>query len=455
MVESHSGRSGLILGALSFGCGILGGYFAGHPSPYVVQGGLALFSLVLVPALAAFVLVAPTSWKEALRPWEIVVWGSLLYLGVIAGLAVTGGDAFLWVADSRSLHVPGVSRAVEFLSGRGALSMKSIYGGEQVQLVYLWAALWALPLGLTPVVTALALLVLKVVTWLYVERRVRENFGAEAAQQALCFLIFVPTQIFYGLVFYKEPMVQLLASVAIFESLRFYRAGRNGALLAAFVAISFLALERFYLAPMIFFGVLAAMSRLLGRSSARQRVVMAVGALAAAGVFGFLYMRDFGEIEFFPRLARFRADMMAPSDISREWNADLWYPLAVVKVLFTPFFTFHKFEIFRDLSALLTWGSFASQVVIALGCYGFWLQMRGGGARVEAPLGGRPASEARVGALIMALPLIAFILFFGYLAPYSGRQRDSFFSVIATFAALAVRRLAPWIRGRIRERRAG
>jgi hypothetical protein len=37
-------------------------------------------------------------------------------------------------------------------------------------------------------------------------------------------------------------------------------------------------------------------------------------------------MRDFGEIEFFPRLARFRADMMAPSDISREWNADLWYP---------------------------------------------------------------------------------------------------------------------------------
>ncbi len=187
-------------------------------------------------------------------------------------------------------------------------------------------------------------------------------------------------------------------------------------------------------------------------------------SVAAAGVFGFLYMRDFGEIEFFPRLARFRADMMAPSDISREWNADLWYPLAVVKVLFTPFFTFHKFEIFRDLSALLTWGSFASQAVIALGCYGFWLQMRGGGARangarVEAPLGGRSVSETRIGALIMALPLIAFILFFGYLAPYSGRQRDSFFPVIATFAALAVlrihRRLAPWIRGRIRWRRAG
>ena len=151
-------------------------------------------------------------------------------------------------------------------------------------------------------------------------------------------------------------------------------------------------------------------------------------------------MRDFGEIEFFPRLARFRADMMAPSDISREWNADLWYPLAVVKVLFTPFFTFHKFEIFRDLSALLTWGSFASQAVIALGCYGFWLQMREAGT-----------SQARVGALIMALPLISFILFFGYLAPYSGRQRDSFFPVIATFAAVAVVR----IRERIRERRAG
>ena len=84
---------------------------------------------------------------------------------------------------------------------------------------------------------------------------------------------------------------------------------------------------------------------------------------------------------------------------------------AVVKVLsgFTcgPFFTFHKFEIFRDLSALLTWGSFASQVVIAFGCYGFWLQMR-------------------------------------------ASSRDSFFPVIATFAALAVLRLAPWIRERFK-----
>lgn len=435
--------------------GLVGGVAMASPVSWVVQLGAATVSILLAAVGVRSYFVSSTLPREGSSGRVyLILSGVLVYLGVVIGLVLAGRTDQLWVADSNTLHVPGVSRAVEFLSGRGALSMKSVFG-EQVQLVYLWVALWVLPLGLTPVVTALALLVLKVVTWLYVERRVRENFGAEAAQQALCFLIFVPTQIFYGLVFYKEPMVQLLASVAIFESLRFYRTGRNGALLAAFVAISFLALERFYLAPMIFFGVLAAMSRLLGRSSARQRVVMAVGALAAIGVFGFLYMRDFGEIEFFPRLARFRADMMAPSDISREWNADLWYPLAVVKVLFTPFFTFHKFEIFRDLSALLTWGSFASQVVIALGCYGFWLQMRGGGARVEAPLGGRPASEARVGALIMALPLIAFILFFGYLAPYSGRQRDSFFPVIATFAALAVRRLAPWIRGRIRERRAG
>ena len=54
-----------------------------------------------------------------------------------------------------------------------------------------------------------------------------------SALLALCFLIFVPTQIFYGLVFYKEPMVQLLASVAIFEALRFYRTGRSVALAAA------------------------------------------------------------------------------------------------------------------------------------------------------------------------------------------------------------------------------
>lgn len=420
--------------------GLIGGVAMASSVNWMVQLGAAMVSVLLAAVGVRSYFVSSTlPREESPSCLSLMLSGVLVYLGLVIGLGLAGRSDQLWVADSNTLHVPGVARAIEFLSGRGGLSMKSVFG-EQVQLVYLWVALWALPFGLTPVVTALALLVLKVMTWLYVEKRVRENFGADVALLAVCFLIFVPTQIFYGLVFYKEPMVQLLASVAIFEALRFYRTGRSVALAAAFVAISFLALERFYLAPMIFFGVLAAMSRLVGRSNTWQRAAMVGGALAAAGVFGFLYMRDFGEIEFFPRLARFRSDMMAPSDVSREWNADLWYPLAVVKVLFTPFFTFHKFEIFRDLSALLTWGSFASQAVIALGCYGFWLQMRGAGA-----------SEARVFALIMALPLIAFILFFGYLAPYSGRQRDSFFPVIATFAALAVIR----IRERSRRRRAG
>lgn len=415
-----------------FFLGILTAILAQHESQLVVQSGIVSVAAVLFGGMfvAVFYFFKRTgtdySWSNIN---SLILLGALLYIGTICGLVIAGSSEMLWVADSRAVHVPGVTRAIEFLRGNATLELKSIYAGEQVQLVYLWVAIFALPFGLTPVVTSIALLVLKIFTWAYVGRRARESFGLPIAMATLCFLIFVPTQIFYGLVFYKEPLVQLLCAVAVLESYRFYSTGRNLALLLAFAAISCLALERFYLAPMLFLSATLAMSRFFvrsGRSTLLQKTVLIFAAVGAAAIFGFLYSRDFGQIDFFPRLARFRADMMAPSDISGAWNLDLWYPFAVLKILFTPFFTFQKFEIFKDLSALLTWGSFASQLVILLGCFGFWFHFRKKDSRIEA--------------LILSLPLVAFVLLFGYLAPYSGRQRDSFFPIIALFAAIAIER---------------
>lgn len=418
-----------IAGIILFSLGIAVAIICQSKSQIFLQSGLAVISAILFGLIIYVVLVSFKKPFQWLSVNSLVALGVLFYIGAILGFVITGSSEMLWVADSRDVHLPGVSRAIEFLRGNAPLELKSIYAGEQVQLIYLWVAVFALPFGLTPLVTSIALLVLKILTWAYVGRRVRESFGQPIAVATVCFLIFVPTQIFYGLVFYKEPMVQLLTTVAIFEAHRFYRSGGNLALLSAFAAIAGLALERFYLAPMLFLSAVLAMSRFFvraGRSTLLQKLVLTSAAVAAAVVFSLLYARDFGQIEFFPRLARFRADMMSPSDISKAWNLDLWYPFAVVKVLFTPFFTFQKFEIFKDLSALLTWGSFASQSVILFGCFGFWFHFRKKDSRIEA--------------LLLVLPLTAFILLFGYLAPYSGRQRDSFFPVIALFAALAIDR---------------
>jgi uncharacterized membrane protein len=42
---------------------------------------------------------------------------------------------------------------------------------------------------------------------------------------------------------------------------------------------------------------------------------------------------------------------------------------------------------------------------------------------------------------ILVVPFALFLLLFAYLAPYSGRQRDSFYPVIALFAAIGLQKI--------------
>ena len=57
--------------------------------------------------------------------------------------------------------------------------------------------------------------------------------------------------------------------------------------------------------------------------------------------------------------------MNAPG-VDKAWNQDVAYPLAALKILFTPFFHPNKFEVFKDFSAILTWAAIPSQAVTVL-----------------------------------------------------------------------------------------
>ena len=124
--------------------------------------------------------------------------------------------------------------------------------------------------------------------------------------------------------------------------------------------------------------------------------------------------------------------MNAPG-VDKAWNQDIAYPLAALKILFTPFFHPNKFEVFKDFSAILTWAAIPSQAVTVLVLFG---------VAAEFVL-------ARLKTAILTIPFSLFLLLFAYLAPYSGRQRDSFYPVIALFATIGVFRIGHHWKNRI------
>lgn len=356
-----------------------------------------------------------------------VVWSGVAFYGLlILGFWAIGRKDVLWVADSHSLHVPGVEKAIAFLEGDGRLEFSSIFE-NQFQISHIWAAFLGVIAGVDPVATACTNLFLKVLTWVIWWRLIEKHFGALVAAISLMFLIFIPTQIFYGLVFYKEPMVQLLVVIALWSSIGVLSTGSKYVFLMGLGAVMLLAIERIYLAPML--GV-ALMLSLIPNA---KRLVLSFTSLMLAGtvviatvLFGFIFFRDFSLIKIFDNLAWVRHNYMNAPGVDKSWNQDIPYALALVKILFTPFFHPNKLDVFKEFSAFITWGAIPSQIVTAIAVLGVWFEVQ----------------KERLRTLVLVVPFLLFLLLFAYLAPYSGRQRDSFYPVISLFAAIGASRLA-------------
>ncbi len=354
-----------------------------------------------------------------------VLYGAGLHLALIIGFFIAGTQQELWVSDSRTLHLPGAELALSVLKGDAALKFDSAFG-QQFQLSYFWAGLWIGLFGSAPIVTAIAMIVLKIATWTLFGLAIFRSFGARVASMAVLLLVTSPTQIFYNIVFYKEPMVQLLTVIAIFGTLEFLRAKKIRFFMLSILAIGALAVERIYLAPMLFAGLgTVFLNQVFG---GRQKIWVSVLAFSGIGiflfVFGTIYFRDFSIKHIFANLDWARQGYMNAPGVDKAWNADISYPIAFIKMLFTPFLHPNKFDVFKGFSAMLTWGAIPSQILTLFGLVGMWIGFK----------------ADRLRTFVLVLPLAMFLLLFTYLAPYSGRQRDSFYPIIALFAAIAIER---------------
>lgn len=396
----------------------------GHAMDY--QYFVAVWCFV-VAAFSISIIVSILRRVEAWSFTRLATMGTALYVGSLVGFAICGTGEQLWTVDSHAQHLPGIQNVMAILRGQAhkAIQFDSAFGGPstgKLQFTYVWIAPWFMLFGASPVVSGFALLLLRQLTWLVIYKTGEKHFGRRQALIATTLTIFIPTQIFYALAPYKDPAVQLLVTAGAAACLEIYKTGSWRPLALAVGILIALALERIYVVPMLGAGVLLAawISRDHVHRPIRRPMVAAI-AMAFCGVFVWWCARDMDFFKLGKALQVMRWHFMNYPDVTSV-NDGLPYPIYLVKIAFTPFFTPAKLTMFTDFSALITWGSFMSQAVIALAFWGVWIEAR----------------RERYQTLIMILPFTFFVFLFAYLAPFSGRQRDSFLPTLTLLSAVAI-----------------
>ena len=332
----------------------------------------------------------------------------------------------LWVFDSFHMHLPGALNVVNVLDGKESFRiLQNSLDRPYATHIFVGFFFWLF--GVTPVVSGVALLVPKLGVVFFTFLIGRKLFSSFVGAMAAASYVLLPTITYYTVVFYKESFVQLFIVASFFYLLRL-RLERFAVLNLLFFLMSTLLLanERFYLFPLfILAGLWAVLRNRLLRP--RRRALLAFGSLVFFGAFLYYFSDQIHFASIMGVLNRYRGEYNAYSDVDRRWNADLPYPMGIIKLYFTPYFTLRKFSMFSEFSLLLIWGSFFNQILMLGSLVGLFLRYRVRGAL---------RSLDEYGYLL--LPVVGFLAVFGYVAPFAGRLRDGFVPLLLVFFASAL-----------------
>lgn len=352
-----------------------------------------------------------------------------LHVGILSVFAVSGArDSMLWMPDTYVTHLPGSMEVVRRLTGESLPGLRAEPFTDLLVTHWYVGSFFAI-FGASPLVSGLALLLAKLGSLVLVYLLTRDLFGRTPAALASAIFAFMPTTMFYSLTFYKEAVIHFFSAGALWvlassDQLRWKPIVFGGICLFALLN------ERFYLVPFLvlsMFLIFLSRRNRLGPESRRKMTFSVLGlCLLTTALFVWRYGPTYFTKDFFKVIYLTRENLNTTPDVDRSVNADLIYPVAVLKTIFTPYFSLRKFTLFSDFSFLLLWGSFLNQVAMAA-------------ALIQAY---RCLREDWRRHVIFWVPVVGLILAVAYLAPYSGRQRDSFYPIIAVYAAvLATRRL--------------
>jgi hypothetical protein len=357
-----------------------------------------------------------------------LVYTAILHISVLLGFYLSGqADKFLWVVDSHNLHLPGAINISNYIQGKEVLrTLQDSF--DKIYLTHVITGVFFRFFGVNPLVSGLSLVMMKLLTIVVMFRLGKVMFNLKVASIGVLIYAFMPNILYYTTVFYKEAVVQFLIATLLLSGFNLFVKKNNlllhGGILLVF--LGFIANERFYLFPIFLFVCIVFV--FMNFRKLNRYLLLGILMLSGIGIYMFMMLYTpwfltqgwgFKNIHtLFSVLADYRNMYMSYSDVT-SINTQIPYFIAVVKILFTPYFTFNKFNLFDNYSYILIWSSFLNQAIIGLALYGMWKSLK---------------TKFKEHCFIIT-PFFLFILLFAYIAPFAGRIRNSFYPIISIYAA--------------------
>ena len=335
----------------------------------------------------------------------------LMYLGIYLGVYLSSAaESVIWMPDSYRVHLP---QSILFMKGINILRIPQ-HVDERFLFFHMISGVFFYLFGANIFVGGAVLFLGKILSAFVIYKLGARVFDKKVGIIALLIYSFMPTVLFHSIVFYKEVYVHLFVALIYYFSHRVLFKYQNKFLLPLLISLLLLFNERFYLAS---FFVITLFGLLL--LSPKIPKTYRITLCSILGIFGLYILYLF--FEDISHLDSWRRSYNGYSDINKRWNTEIPYPLAFIKILFTPFFTFNKFSLYDKFAYLGIWGTFFNQIII-------FLMLGGLFKRIKKDL---------LLNLLMFFPLFCFLLLFAYVGPAQGRLRDSFLPVISIYAAYA------------------
>lgn len=336
-----------------------------------------------------------------------------VHLGFLLGFGFMNGPSdFLWATDTLNYHLPNAILVSEWLDNGGNIEIFDADPFKTIYLSNMWVGLFFYLFGVSPLVSSLALIPIKLGTVVLIYKATN-NFVEDrfVALTAAVLYALMPTVTFYTLQFYKEFFVQFLVALELYIVSECIK--RPGMIVMALIPLAALFVDRFYLSIMLIVGLCA----YYFRSAKRLYSTLLITLIAAVGITGILgyYFGGQGVAELMSTIREFQEVHNEGEDVTPTIN--IWVDL--FRIIFTPFFTFRKVDEYSGFDSLIIFGSVLHQIVMIFYFIGLVRMRKSGFALLNISFG-------------MLLVLFAII------APYSGRERDSFYPLIVMFASIGI-----------------
>lgn len=332
----------------------------------------------------------------------------LINISFIVAFTISGGDESLfWPPDAYNMHLPNTLSFLNAINGdQDFFWINPNNPFHKTYFSNMYVGLWFKVFQVSPVVSALASLLLTVFTVILIYKTALQLFkNSKLASISALLYVLAPTVTYYSIQFYKEFFVQFCVALFVYfviqKNCRFY---------LLIIPLFFLFLERFYLCFMLLVPVIIFVMEKY--KSIKLKLFWAFFSLVAIWYLKNYYYSNLSADNLIKILNEARDYRNNIPGITPQDN----YLIGMIRIIFTPFFTLSKVKNYQSINSLLTYGSFLHQMIMLLFVIGIY-KLR----------------KRKI--TLINISFVLFVMLFGYIEPFSGRVRDSFYPIITIFAS--------------------